>query len=159
MSMAEIVINNPNIVFDAPGSGDAAQRPGRLQDRPPRTEAAAVLARQLREARRQIEEVACTSTWVEDCLYRGAAYAPDFQCACPVCRTLFRDRRHPRPVRESKYSLDCQVEADEDPEFAEELAILRNDRARCGSAFLHGAMKSVSRHGPSRDEKHSGGAA
>jgi hypothetical protein len=34
------------------------------------------------------------------------------------------------------YSLDCQIEADEDPEFAEEFIRLRNDRARFGSVFI-----------------------
>jgi hypothetical protein len=94
------------------------------------------LLRQLSQIRREIEELVCSSTWAEDCLFRGAEYAPDFQCACPVCRSLFPNRRHPRAVRESAYSLDCQVEADEDPEFAEELARLRNDRPRFGSVFI-----------------------
>ncbi|HEX4056221.1 MAG TPA: hypothetical protein VHX86_18325 [Tepidisphaeraceae bacterium] len=135
--MAEIVVNNPNIVVDADSEGEAEGRLGRRhQNRQTRSEPETTLLRQLRHIRRQIEETACSSTWAEDCLYRSAAYAPDFQCACPACRTLFPNRRHPRPVRESNYSLDCQVEAEEDPEFAEERARLRNDRPRFGSVFI-----------------------
>lgn len=156
--MAEIAVNNPNIVVDASGGG--AERPGRPhQSRPPRSEAETALLRQLRHIRRQIEETACSSTWAEDWLYRGAAYAPDFQCACPACRALFPNRRHPRPVRESNYSLDCQVETEEDPEFAEELARLRNDRPRVGSVFIRAAMTSSHRDNPSRHEKGPGGDA
>lgn len=158
--MAEIVVNNPNIVVDASGNGGVADRPGRRhQNRQPRSEAETALLRQLRHIRRQIEETACSSTWAEDWLYRGAAYAPDFQCACPACRVLFPNRRHPRPVRESNYSLDCQVEAEEDPEFAEDLARLRNDCPRFGSVFIGTAMTSGHRGHPSRHEKSSGGDA
>jgi hypothetical protein len=62
-------------------------------------------------------------------------------------------------VRESNYSLDCQIETDEDPEFAEELARLRNDRPRFGSVFIRGAMKSAGRGGRSRGLKSIGGDA
>jgi hypothetical protein len=92
--------------------------------------------RQLRKIRQEIDETVCSATWAEDCLYRGAEYCPDFKCACPVCSGSFPNRLHPRPVRESDYSLDCQVEAGEDPEFAEELERLRNDRPRSGSVFI-----------------------
>jgi hypothetical protein len=94
------------------------------------------LLRQVRQIRREIEETVCSATWAEDCLYRGADYSPDFRCSCPVCRNLFPNRRHPRPVRESQYSLDCQIEVDEDPEFSEEFIRLRNDRPRFGSVFI-----------------------
>ena len=140
--MAELVVNNPNIVIDASNSGAAAKF-GRRQHREHRPETEVAIVRQLREVRREIEETACSSTWAEDWLYRGATYAPDFQCNCPACRTLFTSRRHPRPVRESNYSVDCQIEANEDPEFAEELARLRNDRPRFGSVFVRGATNSV----------------
>jgi hypothetical protein len=43
---------------------------------------------------------------------------------------------HPRSSRESEIAADCQVEGDEDPEFAEEFARLRNDRAKIGSVFF-----------------------
>ena len=99
--------------------------------------------RQLRQIRREIDEKVCSATWAEDCLYRGAEYSPDFTCSCPVCRNLFPNRRHPRPVRESRYSLDCQIESDEDPEFAEEFIRLRNDRARFGSVFIARSLRGA----------------
>ncbi|MGD0138372.1 MAG: hypothetical protein ABSD28_05805 [Tepidisphaeraceae bacterium] len=133
--MVEMTVNNPNIVVNASmADGSGFRRPPRGGPGHSRTQT--TLLRQLSQIRREIEERVCTSTWAEDCLFRGAEYAPDFQCACPVCRSLFPNRRHPRAVRESAYSLDCQVEADEDPEFAEELARLRNDRPRFGSVFM-----------------------
>jgi len=130
--MPEIVVNNPNIVIDAP-PGPAGYR-GR-SDRS-RGEPEPAILRQLGRIRREAEDLVCSSTWLEDCLYRGADYAPDFHCFCPVCRHLFPNRLYPRPVRESAYSLDCQVETAEDPEFAEDLARLRNERPRLGSVFL-----------------------
>ncbi len=151
--MADLAVNNPNIVIDGSNSGAAAKFGRQRQTREPRPETEAALVRQLRQIRRQIEETACSSTWAEDWLYRGAAYAPDFQCNCPVCRKLFPNRRHPRPVRESNYSIDCQIETNEDPEFAEELARLRNDRARFGSVFIGGAMRSIRHRGHSRNVK------
>ena len=133
--MSEMTVNNPNIVVNASiAGGSGFQRP--RQGGPGHSRTQMTLLRQLSQIRREIEGLVCTSTWAEDCLFRGAQYAPDFQCACPVCRSLFPNRRHPRAVRESAYSLDCQVEADEDPEFAEELARLRNDRPRFGSVFI-----------------------
>jgi hypothetical protein len=132
--MSELVVNNPNILFDT-SEKSAGFRRGRHVGRvPPETEMAAL--RKLSEIRHEIDETVCSATWAEDCLYRGAEYCPDFKCACPVCSAEFPNRRHPRPVRESDYSLDCQVEAGEDPEFAEELARLRNDRPRAGSVFV-----------------------
>ena len=133
--MPEMTVNNPNIVVNASiAGGSGFRRPHRGGAGHSRTQM--TLLRQLSQIRREIEELVCTSTWAEDCLFRGAEYAPDFRCACPVCRSLFPNRRHPRAVRESAYSLDCQVETDEDPEFAEELARLRNDRPRFGSVFI-----------------------
>jgi hypothetical protein len=130
--MTRIAVNNPNILIDAQMNEAACRdRSGR-----PRPDSEPAMLRRLREIRREAEGMVCSSTWLEDCLYRGADYAPDFHCACPVCRSLFPDRLHPRPVRESKYSLDCQVETQEDPELAEDLARLRNDRPRFGSVFL-----------------------
>jgi len=142
--MADLVVNNPNIVVDA-SNGGAAARLARRRSREARPEIEAALLRQLRHLRRQIGETACSSTWAEDCFYRGAAYAPDFRCNCPLCRRLFPNRRHPRPVRESNYSVDCQIETNEDPEFGEELARLRNDPNRFGSAFISGATQSPGR--------------
>jgi hypothetical protein len=133
--MSEMVVNNPNIVIDAPGQDPRAASPGSAADAP--------LLRRLRQARREIEALACSAVWAEDCLYRGADYLPDFQCDCPACRARFPDRRYPRAVRESRYSIDCQVETDEDPEFAEDLALLRNDRARVGSVFIGHPTRTV----------------
>jgi len=143
--MAEMTVNNPNIVVNASiAGGSGCRRPRRGGPGHSRTQM--TLLRQLSQIRREIEELVCSSTWAEDCLFRGAEYAPDFQCACPVCRSLFPNRRHPRAVRESAYSLDCQVEGDEDPEFAEELARLRNDRPRFGSVFI-GRTGTAQAHG------------
>ena len=129
--MSEIAVNNPNILIDAPSSatGGGGQS-GRRPDSEPQ------MLRRLRNLRREAEGRVCSSTWLEDCLFRGADYAPDFRCSCPVCRKLFPNRLHPRPVRESAYSMDCQVETNEDPELVEDLALLRNDRPRYGSVFL-----------------------
>jgi hypothetical protein len=132
--MTELVVNNPNILVDSPSRGIGCGRPGRAGRAHTEGETAAL--RQLRQIRREIDERVCSATWAEDCLYRGADYLPDFECSCPVCRNLFPNRRHPRPVWESEYSLDCQIEADEDPEFAEEFVRLRNDRPRFGSVFI-----------------------
>ncbi len=153
--MAELAVNDVNAIVSASGDGAEA----RLSERPhswePRAEADAVLQREVRLIRRQIDEVACSSTWAEDCLYRGVDYAPDFQCKCEACRELFPNRLHPRPVRESDYSADCQIESNEDPEFAEELAKLRNDRARFGSIFISRMAKSVG-HSQSRARRSAG---
>jgi hypothetical protein len=132
--MSELVVNNPNILVDSP-SFVIGSRPAGHGART-HTENEMAVLRQLRQIRREIDETVCSATWAEDCLYRGADYSPDFRCSCPVCRNLFPNRRHPRPVRESQYSLDCQIEADEDPEFAEEFTRLRNDRLRFGSVFI-----------------------
>jgi hypothetical protein len=133
-AMSELVVNNPNIVVDAPGHPHEFLR---TADAPrSRSSSESSLVRRVRQLRREIEELACSATWAEDCLYRGADYPPDFECSCPACKSRFPNRRHPRPVRESSYSLDCQVESDEDPELAEDLARLRNDRVRIGSVFV-----------------------
>jgi hypothetical protein len=132
--MSDLVVNNPNILVDTqlrPGGRRFPDRAGRT-----RTEGEMAAVRQLRRIRREIEETVCSATWAEDCLYRGADYPPDFRCSCPVCRNLFPNRLHPRPVRESKYAPDCQIEAEEDPEFSEDFLRLRNDRMRIGSVFI-----------------------
>jgi hypothetical protein len=103
----------------------------------------AEIRRRIRRIRREIEEVVCSATWADDCLYRGAEYAPDFECQCPICRKFFPRRRHPRGVRESRYSLDCQIESEEDPELAEDLARLRNDRLRVGSVFIGHSTRTL----------------
>jgi hypothetical protein len=93
--------------------------------------------RRLRASQRQIARAACSSTWREDCLYRGAEYEPDFHCQCGQCAEKFPHRLHPRDYRESDYSSDCQVEQSEvDDELAEDLTRLRNERQRIGSVFL-----------------------
>ncbi len=131
--MPKVIVNNPNIVLESSsgetGFAGAALRSAAIDE----GDMAAV--RLLRQFRQEIEELACSATWADDCLFRGARYAPDFRCACANCRKFFPTRLHPRPFRESKYSTDCQVETDEDPEFAEEFARLRNDRPRFGSVF------------------------
>lgn len=132
--MSELVVNNPNILVDSTSRDPRSGRPDRGGRT--RTEGEMTVLRQLRQILREIDETVCSATWAEDCLYRGADYLPDFVCSCPVCRNLYPHRRHPRPVRESKYSLDCQIETDEDPEFSEEFLLLRNDRARIGSVFI-----------------------
>jgi hypothetical protein len=139
--MSDLIVNNPNILIDAPRVG------GTRTTQPPdvnRRDGELAALKKLREIRREIDRTVCSSTWAEDCLFRGADYPPDFKCGCPVCRARFPERLHPRPVRESAYAADCQVEAAEDPEFAEEFARLRNDRLRAGSVFIgrssvHGA--------------------
>jgi hypothetical protein len=132
--MPELVVNNPNILVDSSSRDIDGRR--RYRGDSAQTEAETAVLQGLRQIRREIDERVCSATWAEDCLYRGADYSPDFRCACPVCQKLFPNRRHPRPVRESLYSLDCQVEMDEDPEFAEEFNRLRNDRPRFGSVFI-----------------------
>jgi hypothetical protein len=92
--------------------------------------------RQIDQLRFQVVQIVCSGAWADDCLYRGAVYFPNFSCRCAHCRLEFADRLYPRQARQSNYSSDCQVEMDEDPEFAEEFAVLRNDRARAGSVFL-----------------------
>jgi len=144
--MSEMVVNNPNILVDASGEESRGKSPGsaaRYRAARPQTDAEAALLRRLRQVRREIEALVCSAVWAEDCLYRGADYDPDFKCNCPVCRALFPDRRYPRAVRESRYSIDCQVETDEDPELAEDLARLRNDRARVGSVFIGHSTRTV----------------
>lgn len=146
--MSRLVVNNPNIVIDAPSRPPARRR----ADRAPRSDAEAAMIRLLRRIRREIDELVCSSVWAEDCLYRGAEYPPDFRCSCPACRNKFPHRRHPRPVRESAYSIDCQVEAEEDPEFAEEFSRLRNDRERYGSVFI-GRSSGSAAHDASRSRR------
>jgi hypothetical protein len=138
--MPELVVTNPNILVDA--SLRQAHSGRTIRARRARTEAEAGAVHRLHEIRREVEELVCSSTWAEDCYYRGADYSPDFKCDCPACRNEFPDRRYPRPVRESNYSDDCQLEAEEDPEFAEEISRLRNDRQRLGSVFIARSIDS-----------------
>jgi hypothetical protein len=158
MVMAELAVNNINAIVGASGDSAEARFARRPHSWEPRAESDAVLQREVQLIRRQIDEVACSSTWAEDCLYRGVGYAPDFRCKCEACREFFPNRLHPRPVRESDYSADCQIESNEDPEFAEELAKLRNDRPRSGSIFFSRDTKSAS-HAHSRIIRSSGGKA
>jgi hypothetical protein len=132
--MPKLIVNNPNIILESHGSPGKAFLANPAPAPPKDVEPA--LIRQLRRFRREVEELVCSAAWAEDCLFRGASYAPDFRCTCPNCRKFFPNRLHPRPFRESNYSIDCQIETNEDPEFAEEFARLRNDRPRVGSAFL-----------------------
>jgi hypothetical protein len=131
--MSKMIVTNPNIVFVSSSKGPNVQV--RRDEPPARRETEMALARQLRQFREKIDQLVCSATWAEDCLFRGAQYAPDFRCGCPVCRKFFPNRRYPRATRESNYSIDCQIETDEDPEFAEEFARLRNERPRYGSVF------------------------
>jgi hypothetical protein len=103
------------------------------------------LHRQIEQIREKIFLIACSAAWAEDCLYRGIEYMPNFRCRCALCRSKFPDRLYPRQARESNVSVDCQVEVDEDPELAEDLANLRNERMRVGSVFLSGERKDRSR--------------
>jgi len=94
------------------------------------------LRHQIEQVRQKLDRLVCSSVWAEDCLYRGAEYVPDFRCSCALCRSEFPQRRYPRQARQSDISVECQVETDEDPELAEDLARLRNDRVRLGSVFI-----------------------
>jgi hypothetical protein len=132
--MLDVVVINANTVKES--DSEKGQMRKRKRGGKPRSHDDAALIVRIGQIRREIEELVCSAAWAEDCLYRGADYPPDFQCSCAICRTFYPNRRYPRPVRESKYSLDCQVEADEDPEFAEEFARLRSDRPRVGSVFF-----------------------
>jgi hypothetical protein len=132
--MTKVIVNNPNIILDS--SIKEAYGAAANQTQPPaRRETEIALLRQVRQFRQKLDQIVCSATWAEDCLFHGAQYAPDFKCGCSLCRRFFPDRRYPRGARESNYSVDCQIETDEDPEFAEEFARLRNDRPRYGSVF------------------------
>jgi len=109
----------------APGRRNKPQRPVDEQ-----------LRERVEQIRQQVYRTACSATWAEDCLYRGAEYSPDFRCNCSVCRERFPERLYPREARQSDFSGDCQMEAENDPELAEELERLRNDRERVGSVFI-----------------------
>jgi len=104
------------------------------QSAEPRNAAQSMAANLLRT---EVAQTVCSAAWLEDCLYRGIVYRPDFQCACALCRGQFPNRRHPRSARQSLLSSDCQdMQEDLDPELAEELARLRNDRQRIGSVCV-----------------------
>jgi hypothetical protein len=138
--MSKMTVNNPNILVVA-RTKETPEQQAPLESQLRRNRKLAII-RRIKRARERLEEIACSSTWAEDCLFRGADYVPDFQCKCPLCTAIFRQRLYPRSVRESDYALDCQVECDEDPELAEDLARLRNERLRLGSVFV-GRMRKV----------------
>lgn len=149
--MDNLIVNNPNIIVIA----QVKSRDGRSRYCPTAPNARqAALQRQLREIRREIDALVCSATWAEDCLYRGSDYPPDFRCKCRLCREKFPDRRHPRDARQSEYSIDCQLEAEEDPELAEELQRLRNDRPRSGSVFLGNNPGSIGRRRRRHGKEH-----
>jgi hypothetical protein len=132
-----MVVSNRNIVVDAKGFRRKSRRTrqrgrGKYTWRANEAKLLALIAR----FRREIEALACSSAWAEDCLYRGVNYVPDFRCACNLCRDRYPKRRFPQPAKESSISIDCQVEAEVDPELAEDLARLRNEPVRSGSIFI-----------------------
>jgi hypothetical protein len=145
--MPEMTVNNPNIVVVASSKqpNDAKSKAKSRSESYVRRNQKVAIIRRIERAKRRLEEITCTSTWAEDCLFRGEEYAPDFKCKCPLCREIFRRRLHPRPVRESNYSLDCQAECNEDPELAEDLARLRNERLRVGSVFVGNLTRATGR--------------
>jgi len=126
-------ITNANIVVAAPPPNIQASRRMRKKSHPP---VDAHLRERVEQIRQQVLRTVCSATWAEDCLYRGAKYAPDFHCRCTLCREKFPDRLHPREARQSDFSGDCQMETEDDPELAEDLNRLRNDRDRVGSVFI-----------------------
>jgi hypothetical protein len=92
--------------------------------------------RRLAVWRRKVSAIVCSSTWLDDCYFRGKKYVPDFRCNCALCTVSFPHRLHPRSTRESTIATDCQLEGNVDEDLAEDLARLRNDRPRIGSAFI-----------------------
>jgi hypothetical protein len=131
--MPQVTVNHTHTTVVArSGHGWMGQR-GRRKLRRPVNEQ---LRQHVEEIRQQVYRTVCSATWADDCLYRGAQYVPDFRCHCAVCREKFPDRLYPREARQSDYSGDCQTEVEHDPEFAEELDRLRNDRERVGSVFI-----------------------
>jgi hypothetical protein len=137
--MSQSAISNANIVVEQqpPIETRTARRKRLKASAASQTQSQGeLLCRQIAQIREKIFRLACSSAWAEDCLYRGTDYAPDFRCRCGLCRAKFPNRRYPRAARESTISVDCQVEADEDPELAEDLARLRNERVRIGSVFV-----------------------
>lgn len=131
--MSQITANAAN-TFEAGISLAARPSPGRRSK--PRRPVDEQLKARVEQVRQQVYRTVCSATWAEDCLYRGVAYAPDFRCHCNVCREKFPDRLYPREARQSDYSGDCQLETENDPELAEDLERLRNDRERVGSVFI-----------------------
>jgi hypothetical protein len=134
IQVPKIAVNNPNIIIVASKKEPRSGEP--ISESQARRNRKVVAVRLIRRAKLRLREMACSSTWAEDCLFRGAQYAPNFKCKCFRCTELFRRRLYPPGVRESDYSLDCQVEADEDPEFAQDFARLRNDWLRAGSVVI-----------------------
>jgi hypothetical protein len=139
--MPNLIISNINVIVEAfkqSGSKRHRQDTPHCHAAPPSQRA---VLRRVHAARKKLRQIACSSTWAEDCLHRGAAYSPDLKCQCPNCREKFPNRLHPRPVQETNISSDCQQETEADPDLAEELKALRNDRPRLGSVFLDARIK------------------
>jgi hypothetical protein len=138
--MSKPAINNANIIIEehplTPETRTARRKRLRAQAAEQSEAQNELLRRQIDQIREKIFSIACSSAWAEDCLYRGIEYAPNFRCRCLLCEAKFPDRLYPRQARESNISIDCQAEGDDDPELAEELARLRNERARVGSVFI-----------------------
>jgi hypothetical protein len=131
--MPQITVTTSNTFVDAQTAGS---RPGQARRGKSRRSADEHLKQRIQQVRQQVYRTACSATWAEDCLYRGAQYSPDFRCQCTLCRERFPERLYPREARQSDYSADCQLEAENDPELAEDLDRLRNDRERMGSVFI-----------------------
>src|SRR5208282_2548575 len=118
--MSKPAITNANIAVEqkTPGPETRTARRKRLKARAPteaeRQFAGEQLRLQIERIRQKIFLVACSAAWAEDCLYRGIDYAPNFRCHCALCKSKFPDRLYPRQARESRISVDCQVEVEED---------------------------------------------
>jgi len=88
--MPKVIVNNPNIVFESSpgeaGFAGAALRSAAIDE----SDMAAV--RLLRQFRQEIEELACSATWADDCLFRGPLRA-----RFPLCLRQLQ-QIFPRPV-------------------------------------------------------------
>jgi len=137
--MSNLTVTNTNIVVESLQTAKRRKRAKKLAAHCAdwgRAEQQTRLRALAEKFRRHVESIVCSSVWAEDCLFRGANYEPDFRCSCNLCQARFPKRLHPRPVRESAISLDCQAEIEADPDLAEDLRRLRNERERIGSAFV-----------------------
>ena len=145
--MSHITVATINISLETDGAGAGGRRRARKRTARPVDEQ---LRQRIEQIRQQVSRMVCSATWAEDCLYRGAQYVPNFRCHCALCREKFPERRYPREARQSDYSGDCQLEVEHDPEFAEELERLRNDRERVGSVFIVRHSEERGRHANGR---------
>jgi hypothetical protein len=137
--MSKLAVTNTNIVVESIEAPKRRKRPKKTANTGAdwgRSEQQTRLRALAEKFRRHVDSLVCSSAWAEDCLFRGANYEPDFRCSCNLCQARFPKRLHPRPVRETAVSLDCQVEIDADPDLADDLRRLRNERERIGSAFV-----------------------